>query len=147
MGAMGSMPPSRPPIVVLMDDDPAKIAKAIWISRKCLRIVYENIVFAIASSWRVWCLWPWGSPICGWPSSPIGVMIWQCNAIRALFVKSCERGSAPSKAARACPGVRRQSPEQRQPRVKREGPNPHKTRRRNSPAPGSICTDQVKCKE
>ena len=47
MGAMGSDAAIEAADVVLMDDDPLKIAKAIRISRKCLRIVYQNIVFAI----------------------------------------------------------------------------------------------------
>lgn len=47
MGAMGSDAAIEAADVVLMDDEPAKISKAIRISRKCLRIVYENIVFAI----------------------------------------------------------------------------------------------------
>ena len=47
MGAMGSDAAIEAADVVLMDDDPQKIAKAIKISRKCLRIVYQNIVFAI----------------------------------------------------------------------------------------------------
>ena len=47
MGAMGSDAAIEAADVVLMDDDPLKIAKAIRISRKCLRIVYENIWFAI----------------------------------------------------------------------------------------------------
>ena len=47
MGAMGSDAAIEAADVVLMDDDPMKIAKAIRISRKCLRIVHENIVFAI----------------------------------------------------------------------------------------------------
>ena len=47
MGAMGSDAAIEAADVVLMDDDPLKISKAIKISRKCLRIVYQNIVFAI----------------------------------------------------------------------------------------------------
>ena len=50
MGAMGSDAAIEAADVVLMDDDPLKIAKAIRISRKCLGIVYQNIVFAIGSS-------------------------------------------------------------------------------------------------
>ena len=48
MGAMGSDAAIEAADVVLMDDDPMKIAKAIKISRKCLRIVHQNIAFAIA---------------------------------------------------------------------------------------------------
>ena len=47
MGAMGSDAAIEAADVVLMDDDPLQIAKAIKISKKCLRIVYQNIVFAI----------------------------------------------------------------------------------------------------
>ena len=53
-----------------MDDDPLKIAKAIRISRKCIRIVYENIAFAlIVKAPCACCWWPWARPICGPPSS------------------------------------------------------------------------------
>ena len=48
MGAMGSDAAIEAADIVLMDDDPMKIAKGIQISRKCIRIVYENIVFALA---------------------------------------------------------------------------------------------------
>ncbi len=48
MGVMGSDAAIEAADVVLVDDDPVKIAKAIKISRKCLRIVYQNIVFALA---------------------------------------------------------------------------------------------------
>ena len=47
MGALGSDAAIEAADVVLMDDDPKKIAKAIRISRKCMRIVYENIYFAL----------------------------------------------------------------------------------------------------
>lgn len=49
MGAMGSDAAIEAADVVLMDDDPLKISKAIKISRKCLRIVYQNIIFACLS--------------------------------------------------------------------------------------------------
>lgn len=48
MGAMGSDASIEAVDIVLMDDDPLKISKAIRISRKCLRIVYQNIIFAIS---------------------------------------------------------------------------------------------------
>ena len=48
MGAMGSDAAIEAADVVLMDDDPLKISKAIKISQKCLRIVYQNIIFALA---------------------------------------------------------------------------------------------------
>ena len=53
MGALGSDAAIEAADIVLMDDDPLKIAKAIKISRKCLRIVYENIVFAIGIKFLV----------------------------------------------------------------------------------------------
>ena len=75
--------------VVLMDDDPAKIAKAIRISRKCLRIVYENIVFAIGIKLACLVLVALGFANM-WLAifADVGVMILAVlNAIRALFVK------------------------------------------------------------
>ena len=53
-----------------MDDDPLKISKAIRISRKCLRIVYENIVFALGIKGLCLVLGAMASPICGQPSLP-----------------------------------------------------------------------------
>lgn len=89
MGAMGSDAAIEAADVVLMDDDPLKVAKAIRISRKCLRIVYQNILFAIGV--KVICL------ILGalgkanmWVAifADVGVMVIAVlNAIRALFVK------------------------------------------------------------
>ena len=77
------------PDVVLMDDDPQKIAKAIKISRKCLRIVYENIYFAIGI--KVICLILGALGIANmWAAifADVGVMVIAVlNAIRALFVK------------------------------------------------------------
>ena len=58
MGAMGSDAAIEAADVVLMDDDPLKIARALGISRKCLRVVYENIVFAIGVRQPAWSLWP-----------------------------------------------------------------------------------------
>ena len=78
MGALGSDAAIEAADVVLMDDDPQKIAKAIKISRKCLRIVYENIYFAlgIANMWMA-------------IFADVGVMVIAVlNAIRALFVKN-----------------------------------------------------------
>ena len=72
MGAMGSDAAIEAADVVLMDDDPMKIAKAIRISRKCLGIVYQNIVFAIGI--KLICLVlgvRWALPTCGWPSLPM----------------------------------------------------------------------------
>ena len=57
MGAMGSDAAIEAADVVLMDDDPLKIAKAIRISRKCIRIVYENIVFATGRQGCCACCW------------------------------------------------------------------------------------------
>ncbi len=89
MGAMGSDAAIEAADVVLMDDDPLKIAKAIRISRKCLRIVYENIWFAIGI--KVICLILGAVGIANmWLAifADVGVMIIAVlNAIRALFVK------------------------------------------------------------
>ena len=89
MGAMGSDAAIEAADVVLMDDDPMKIAKAIRISRKCLRIVYQNIVFAIGV--KLVCLLLGAFGIANmWLAifADVGVMILAVlNAIRALFVK------------------------------------------------------------
>lgn len=89
MGAMGSDAAIEAADVVLMDDHPVKIAKAIKISRKCLRIVYENIVFAIGI--KLFCLVLGALGIANmWLAifADVGVMILAVlNAIRALFVK------------------------------------------------------------
>ena len=90
MGAMGSDAAIEAADVVLMDDDPAKIAKAIRISRKCLRIVYENIVFAIGIKLACLVLVALGFANM-WLAifADVGVMILAVlNAIRALFVKN-----------------------------------------------------------
>ena len=62
MGAMGSDAAIEAADIVLMDDDPLKISKAIRISRKCLRIVYENIWFAIGIKLSALCMKIFGSP-------------------------------------------------------------------------------------
>ena len=89
MGAMGSDAAIEAADVVLMDDDPMKIVKAIRISRKCLHIVYENIWFAIGI--KVICLILGAVGIANmWLAifADVGVMIIAVlNAIRALFVK------------------------------------------------------------
>ena len=89
MGAMGSDAAIEAADIVLMDDDPLKIAKAIKISRKCLRIVYENIWFAIGI--KLICLVLGAVGIANmWLAifADVGVMIIAVlNAIRALFVK------------------------------------------------------------
>ena len=89
MGAMGSDAAIEAADIVLMDDDPLKIAKAIRISRKCLRIVYENIWFAIGI--KLICLVLGAIGIANmWLAifADVGVMIIAVlNAIRALFVK------------------------------------------------------------
>ncbi len=89
MGAMGSDAAIEAADVVLMDDDPMKISKAIRISRKCLSIVYENIVFAIGI--KLICLVLGALGIANmWLAifADVGVMIIAVlNAIRALFVK------------------------------------------------------------
>ena len=90
MGAMGSDAAIEAADVVLMDDDPMKIAKAIKISRKCLGIVYQNIVFAIGI--KLICLLLGAVGIASmWLAifADVGVMIIAVlNAIRALFVKN-----------------------------------------------------------
>lgn len=89
MGALGSDAAIEAADVVLMDDDPLKIAKAIRISRKCVRIVYENIYFAIGV--KLLCLLLGALGITNmWAAifADVGVMILAVlNAIRALFVK------------------------------------------------------------
>ncbi len=89
MGAMGSDAAIEAADVVLMDDDPLQIPKAINISRKCLRIVYQNIVFAIGI--KLLCLGLGAFGIANmWIAifADVGVMIIAVlNAIRALFVK------------------------------------------------------------
>ena len=90
MGAMGSDAAIEAADIVLMDDDPLKIAKAIRISRKCLCIVYENIWFAIGI--KLICLILGAVGIANmWLAifADVGVMIIAVlNAIRALFVKN-----------------------------------------------------------
>ena len=89
MGAMGSDAAIEAADIVLMDDDPRKIAKAIRISRKCLRIVYENIVFAIAIKILALILVAFGAANM-WLAifADVGVMVLAVlNAIRAMFVK------------------------------------------------------------
>ena len=89
MGALGSDAAIEAADVVLMDDNPLKIAKAIRISRKCLRIVYENIYFAIGV--KLVCLVLGAVGIANmWVAifADVGVMIIAVlNAIRALNVK------------------------------------------------------------
>ena len=88
MGAMGSDAAIEAADIVLMDDDPLKIAKAIKISRKCLRIVYENTYFAIGI--KLICLVLGAVGIANmWLAifADVGVMVIAVlNAIRALFV-------------------------------------------------------------
>ena len=90
MGAMGSDAAIEAADVVLMDDDPLKISKAIQISRKCLRIVYQNIYFAIGV--KLLCLFLGAVGIANmWLAifADVGVMIIAIlNAIRALSVKN-----------------------------------------------------------
>lgn len=89
MGALGSDAAIEAADVVLMDDDPMKIAKGIAISKKCLRIVHQNIVFAIGV--KLICLILGAMGIANmWLAifADVGVMILAIlNAIRALFVK------------------------------------------------------------
>ena len=89
MGAMGADAAIEAADIVLMDDDPMKIAKAIKIARKCIRIVYENIYFAIGI--KVICLILGALGIANmWAAifADVGVMVIAVlNAIRALSVK------------------------------------------------------------
>lgn len=89
MGALGSDAAIEAADVVLMDDDPLKIAKAIRIAKKCIRIVYENIYFAIGI--KILCLILGAVGIANmWIAifADVGVMVIAVlNAIRALFVK------------------------------------------------------------
>ena len=89
MGAMGSDAAIEAADVVLMDDDPMKIAKGIQISRKCLRIVYENIVFALGV--KALCLVLGALGLANmWAAifADVGVMVLAVlNAIRALRTK------------------------------------------------------------
>lgn len=89
MGAMGSDAAIEAADIVLMDDDPLKISKAIKISRKCLRIVYQNIVFALAVKFA--CLTLGAVGIANMYLAifaDVGVMVLAVlNAIRCLFVK------------------------------------------------------------
>ena len=90
MGAMGSDAAIEAADVVLMDDDPMKIAKAIKISRKCLAIVYQNIVFAIGIKLACLALVALGLANM-WLAifADVGVMVLAVlNAVRALFVKN-----------------------------------------------------------
>jgi len=90
MGALGADAAIEAADVVLMDDDPLKIAKAVRIARKVMRIVYENIVFAIGV--KVVCLVLGALGIANmWLAifADVGVMILAVlNAIRALFVRN-----------------------------------------------------------
>ena len=89
MGAMGSDAAIEAADIVLMDDEPVKIAKAIKISRKCLRIVYQNIVFALAVKFACLALGAVGiANMYLAIFADVGVMILAVlNAIRCLFVK------------------------------------------------------------
>jgi Cd2+/Zn2+-exporting ATPase len=90
MGAMGSDAAIEAADVVLMDDDPKKISKAIKISRKCIRIVYENIVFALIIKFACLVLGAFGIANMWFAIfADVGVMIIAVlNAIRALNVKN-----------------------------------------------------------
>lgn len=89
MGAMGSDAAIEAADIVLMDDDPMKISKAIKISRKCLRIVYQNIVFALTVKFACLALGAVGiANMYLAIFADVGVMVLAVlNAIRCLFVK------------------------------------------------------------
>ncbi len=90
MGALGSDAAIEAADVVLMDDDPLKVARAVCIARKCIRIVYENIYFAIGI--KLLCLVLGALGIANmWLAifADVGVMVLAVlNAIRALYVKN-----------------------------------------------------------
>ena len=90
MGAMGSDAAIEAADVVLMDDDPMKIAKGIQISRKCIRIVYENIIFSLGV--KLACLLLVAAGIANmWMGifADVGVMVLAVlNAIRALHTSA-----------------------------------------------------------
>ena len=89
MGALGSDAAIEAADIVLMDDDPAKISLAMRISRKCMRITYENIVFALAVKAACLVLTALGITNMWWGVfADVGVMVLAVlNAIRALMVK------------------------------------------------------------
>ena len=89
MGAMGSDAAIEAADLVLMDDDPMKIAKAIRISRKCLRIVYQNITMALGVKFACLILGAFGiANMYLAIFADVGVMVLAVlNAIRCLFVK------------------------------------------------------------
>jgi len=91
MGALGSDAAIEAADVVIMDDNPVKIAKAVRIARKCMRIVYENIFFAIGV--KLLCLFLSAIGLGNmWMAvfADVGVMVLAVlNAIRALMVKNC----------------------------------------------------------
>ena len=86
MGAMGSDAAIEAADVVLMDDDPLKISKAIKISRKCIRIVYENIIFVLGVKFSCLLLVALGAADMGAAIfADVGVMVIAVlNAMRAL---------------------------------------------------------------
>ena len=89
MGAMGSDAAIEAADVVLMDDDPRKISKAIRISRKCLRIVYENITMALVIKFACLILGAVGiANMYLAIFADVGVMVIAVlNAVRCLMVK------------------------------------------------------------
>ena len=93
MGALGSDAAIEAADVVLMDDDPMKISRAIAIARKCLRIVYQNIVFALAV--KLGCLLLGALGLAGmWAAifADVGVMVLAVlNAMRALNTRTLSR--------------------------------------------------------
>ena len=90
MGALGSDAAIEAADIVLMDDDPLKIPRAIRIARKCMRIVYENIGFAIGIKLICLVLGAFGHANM-WMAifADVGVMVLAVlNAIRALFIRN-----------------------------------------------------------
>ncbi|MBP5184177.1 MAG: heavy metal translocating P-type ATPase, partial [Lachnospiraceae bacterium] len=92
MGALGSDAAIEAADVVIMDDDLLKLPKGIAIAKKCMRIVYENIIFALAVKFACLILSAVGAPFMNmWYAifADVGVMVLAVlNSIRALHVKN-----------------------------------------------------------
>ena len=93
MGALGSDAAIEAADVVLMDDDPAKVSLAMRIARKCMRIVYENIVFALTIKGLFLLLGAVGIANMWWAVfADVGVMVLAVlNAMRMLSVRALRR--------------------------------------------------------
>ena len=109
MGAMGSDAAIEAADVVLMDDDPLKISKAIKISRKCIRIVYENIIFALGVKFSCLLLVALGAADMGAAIfADVGVaLLAVANALRALKAPAVQSGGTRERGmgAEPCPAA------------------------------------------